>query len=920
MPKQNVYLQSFNAGVVDAQGLARVDLEHMRLAAEDQTNFIPTITGAMFLRPGLGHINRTYLDATGSLKDFITGASSGVLLEFTAGKLSFYVNDQILVRNDVDTTVNQGDFSATGDWALTATDGATAQITSGTLRLKADAKGSKATAKQEVSVASGDRNVEHGLFINVDRGPITFRCGSTNGGDQYIAETELKEGFHSLAFTPTGASFWLFFQTASDTVKVVERCQIEAAGGVRLDTPWGTGEIPKLRFAQSADVMFVACQGNLPRRIERRGDRSWSIVKYLVDDGPFMLTRSAPVRLKPADLRGNTTLTADDNFFTESHVGALFRLFHDGQYINQAIAGEDQFTDTIRVTGVTDDDAGAGSDRRWTYTTTGTWDGTLRCYRSFDTETYGFRRFRKNESIDDDGDDPADFDITSNVTDQVQIDNDDNSIVFYRIGFSEYTSGAANIEIDYGGGGGYGICRVTGFNDKTSVDIEILRPFKSTKYTDDWLEGMWSDAQGHPSSVALSEGRLFWAGNDKFWGSVADAYESFDEETEGDSGPINRSIAIGGVNAVQWMLPLQRLEIGTNGLEVSVKSSSFDEPLSPTNLSLKSSSSVGSAPIAAVKVDGRGIFADRPARALFELIYSTEDNDYIASELTRLCRSWFNSGIVQLAVSRRPDTRVWAVLANGTCMCMVYEPAQKVVAFVPITTAGELESVAVLPGTAQDDVYFMVKRVINGSDHRSVEKMARDNQAVVGTRARVMDAYVDGTNDPPSDIITGATHLRNKQVKIWADGAPLTQTDPLTGLTTPKLFDVSSSGDIDLGGTVVTEFCYGLGYQGTYKSARLAYAAAGGTAMLRYKRINEIGLILNDYARSGIRYGRGFDNLWPLPALLDGVEPDDVSGDAVKEEHSITFDGEWHRDSRICITAEWPVNFLGLAFSIDTNG
>lgn len=840
MPKQNVYIQSFAVGVVDAANLSRVDLERMRLAAELQTNFMPRTSGSMFLRPGLGHLNRTLGDLTGTLKEFVISANDAALLEFTTGTMRVYVNDALIVRPGVGTTVSKGDFSGTGTWALTATAGATAAISSGTLRLKAGALGSKATAKQEVPVAGADRGIEHSLFINVDFGPITFRCGSSNGSDNYISETELKEGQHSLAFTPTTSSFWLFFQTASETVKVVEKCDIETAGGLRIDTPWSAGNIPNLRFAQSADVMFVGCDGVPPRRIERRGPRSWSIVKYLVGDGPFMLDRSAPVRLKPGATRGNTTLTSDDNFFTQNHVGAIFRLFHNGQYIRQSLAGEYCFSDPIRVSGVSADGFSA-DDRDWSYSVAGTWSGTLNCQRSTDAEEFGFKKYHKQF---DAGDTSA---ITSNATDVVQYEDDDNLIVWYRIGFpGTYTSGTADISIDYDGGGGYGICRVTGFTDNKNVNIEVLRPFKNTVYTSDWLEGMWSPKQGWPSAVALSEGRLFWAGNDKFWGSVSDAYESFDEgegDTVSDSSAINRSIAIGSVNEVQSLLPLQRLEILTNGLEVSVKSSSFDEPLTPTNLSLKSSSSVGSAPIAAIKVDGKGIFADRPARALFELVFSGEDSDYVAAELTRLCASWFSSGIKELAVSRRPDTRIWAVLNNGTCMCMVYEPKQEVVAFIPITTDGTLESVAVLPGTVQDNVYFMVARTINGSIHRSVEKMARDNQAIPAPRARVMDAYLDGTNSPASATLTGFTHLRNKMIKVWADGQPLTEV--VNGLTIPKLFAVASDGTVVLD-RVVTDYCAGLPYTGTYKSARLAYGAIGGTAMLQKKRINEIGLLLNN--------------------------------------------------------------------------
>jgi hypothetical protein len=98
-----------------------------------------------------------------------------------------------------------------------------------------------------------------------------------------------------------------------------------------------------------------------------------------------------------------------------------------------------------------------------------------------------------------------------------------------------------------------------------------------------------------PSSVTFAEGRLWWSGSDRLWGSVSDGFEDFDDTTEGDSGPISRSIATGGVNDTQWMLGPSRLLIGTEGAVSTVKSSSFDEPLTPTNLSIKDSSSTGAA-------------------------------------------------------------------------------------------------------------------------------------------------------------------------------------------------------------------------------------------------------------------------------------------------------------------------------------
>jgi len=914
MPKQNVYLQSFSVGVIDRKKLVRTDQERMRLASENQTNLMCSVAGNMFLRPGTQYIGSTGDNDPVTISEFVFSADDAALLEFQAFQMRVYVNDQIITRPDVATVIDKPSFGSTGSWVLGATDGATATISSSQLTLTSAARGSKAYCTQYVPVGTGDRGIEHALRITVGRGPVTFRCGSTTGGDEYIAETQLGTGSHSLSFRPAGAFHLLFQTTDVNARRIVSECTIENPGVMTVTTPWGNAAIKVLRMAQSADVIFVA-SGQQQYKIERRGERSWSVVKYISNLGPFMADKSAPVRLKPSATEGNITLTASDNFFTADHVGAIFKLSHDGQHIQQSLGDDYTHTDPIKVTGG-DGATQNTNDRDWTYTVAGTWVGTLKCFRSYDSENFGFKQYRKSNSNDSEA-------ITANDTDVLQYDSDENIIVYYRIGFENtHTSGSADITINYDGGGGDGVCLITAVSDALTASAEVVKPFKNTTYTTEWREGMWSDNQKWPTAVALSEGRLFWAGDDKLWASVSDAYDVFDESTEGDSGPISRSIAIGGVNEVQWLLPLQRVVIGANGGEISAKSSGLDEPLTPTAFTLKSSSSIGSADVAACRVDGRGIFVDRTTKALFDLVFDGSSGDYFASELTRLCSSWFESGIASIAVSRRPDTRIWAVLNNGDCMCMVYAPEDKCVAFIPITTSpGGFERVAVLPGADQDNVYFIVRRTINNDTQRYIEKMATDAQAAPDTVARIMDSHVVGVNNPASAAISGLSHLRGQSVKVWADGEPITEV--VDGLTVPKLFTVSAAGAINIG-TAVTDYCVGLPYQGTYKSSRLAYASAGGTPMMQKQNVSSLGLIMSDYVRSGIRYGRYLNNadhpLYPLPALLEGESPDDVSFDTVVEEGEINFGGGWDSDARICMTVDWPANFLGVVFTIDTNG
>ena len=920
MPKVTVFHHALNVGQVDKRHLARVDLEKLRLAAERQLNLLPLTTGPAFMRPGLEFLTTTASNNACRVKEFIFGATDAVLMEFTDLLFRARVDDTLVTRPAVTAAVTSGDFSASTGWTLTATSGASCTVSLGFLNMSALARGSRATASQTVTV--NQQGTEHALRVVVSRGPVVLRVGSTSGGDEYINETALRTGTHSLAFTPTTASFFIAIHTESRTTKLVDSITVEGAGVMTLPTIWPASVRRLLRFAQSADVVFVACDGYRPQRIERRSNRSWSVVDYAPDTGPLTADRTRNVKLDPTVVEGNGTLTASAPFFNSSHVGALFSLFHEGFRSESRLAGNGQYSDAFKVTGVRGvDDSGDEeyNDRDWTWSTSGTWSGTLRWYRSFDGADTGFKEFRNTE---DDDDIPITNPVNTNIVNE---DRDDNAIIWYKLGFAEgsYTSGTAQLTISYDGGGGSGICRVTGYTSSTSVSIEVLSPFSGNSATADWREGEWSANQVWPSAVTFAEGRLWWSGQDRLWGSVSDDFENFDDEVEGDSGPISRSIATGGVNATQWLMALQRLLIGTNGAVATCKSSSLDEPLTPTNLSIKDSSSTGAAPVDPVKVDGRGLFIERSGKALMELTYDGSVADYVCSQLSKLATDVFAVGVAEMAVQRRPDTRIWLIMEDGTCVCCVYEPLDEVLAFIPVETDGEFESVAVLPADDQDRVYFTVARSINGSPVRYVEKMALDSEVAPDTLCKVMDAFKTGTNGPASTTIAVGTHLIGETVVVWADGAPLTQT--ADGLTTPRTFTVNGSGNITVP-SAVTNWVAGLPYDVEFKSARLAYAAANGTAMLQKKKVDAVGMILTDFTRAGIRVGTHLDNAdRPMFPLRDN--PGYTTGEAIvrsdiHDEEMFDFPGEWGTDSRLCFKWQSPftATVLGVVLTVETSG
>lgn len=899
MAKTNAPLLAFNRGLVSTSALTRIDVDRIRLSAEVMENWLPKTAGAMFLRPGFGYLGTSRNNAFGIDIPFVASTTDTALIEFADGKMRVRINDVLISRPAVTTTISNSNFATSTGWTDGSTNGGTLTFGGSGLVLDATNVGGLALCRRQITVSGGNIGVKHALNISVTRGPVVFRCGSTSGGDEYITETTLRTGSHSLAFTPTG-DFHVQFQSDLDIDKIVASCAIAAAGTMELNIPYTASDLPYVRWDQSADVLFLACDGFQQRRIERRGaGDSWSIVLYAPTSGPFYSGRSAKVRLKVAATSGNTTLTSDLPFFKPTHVGALFRLFNEGFTVTSRIGAEDAYTAPMRVTGV-------GGDRNWSYTVSGTWSGTLRWRRSWDGADQGFKDFRRDSGT-------SATDITGNGS-SGNSDTDDNAIIYYKLGFKpgEYTSGVATVSISYDGGGGYGVCRVVGYTSSTQVTVEVLDGFNSTTFTDNWQEGIWSDRQGWPGAVAFDKGRLGWAGKSRFIFSVSDDYENFDPDFEGDAAPINRTLGSGPVDAINFMLSLSRPIIGTPGAEFSIKSSSFDEPLTPQNAQAGTPSTQGSRlGVAAVKIDGRGIFVQRSGKRLFELVFNTDSYDYEPKDLTLLCPDLTGAAnVVGIAIQRQPDTRAHVWLDDGTVVLLTYEPSEDVTCWSRITAGGSgfIEGVSVLPGEDEDKVYYRIKRTVSAATVRYLEKMALESECIGGTTNKQADAFIV-VSSVTGTSVTGLSHLNGLSVVAWGGGKYL-------GAYTV------AGGAITLSAAVTaTDVMVGVPYTALYKSTKLAYAASAGTALSQIKRVNYVGLIMGRVHNDGVEVGRDFTNMDKLPRLYEGrpVTTDEIFTEY--EEPATSFPGEWKPDSRLCIraTAPKPCVLNAAVVTVETN-
>ncbi len=856
---------AFNRGIVSALGICRIDVERLTMAAQRMTNWIPRVLGSMMLRPGFQYLSSTLSDSAGRLLPFVFSVSDTAQVELTALKARVRIDDVLMTRPTVSAAVNNGTFDSdlTGWTDADESGAASTWATGGYMQLLGD--GANAAVRRQTLTVT-ETGTEHAVRVIIERGPVLFRIGSSSGGEELFTEASLDTGEHSISFTPSGDAYLQFASVLPYPV-LVDSIAVEAAGIVELPTPWTESDLGCVRYDQSGDVMYLACPGYQQRKIQRFEARAWSVVNYETDDGPFEVLNTTQTTIAPSALDGAVTLTASRGIFKSTHVGALIRIASVGQEVSSDLSAADTYTDPIRVVGI-------GTQRQFSLDVSGTFVATVTLQYSVgaigswvDVATY------------------------TGATSTTYDDGQDNEIIYYRLGIKsgEYTSGTATCALDFASGSISGIARVTAFSSATSVSAVTLKAFGGTDGSSDWWEGSWSDRLGYPSSVALHEGRLWWAGQDRIWGSVSDSYQSFDDEVIGDSGPIARTIGAGPIQAIHWLMPLRRMLLGTakNSANVdraiidgnhplSARSDSFDVPLTPTNFNLKPTSP-------------KGIFVDRAGQRLMEVAFSIESDDYAPEDLSILTPDLNEVGIVRMAVQIKPDVRIHCVRSDGTVGLLIYDRAEDVVAWVEVETDGLIEDVSVLPGTVEDQVYYIVNRTIDGNTVRYVEKWALESECQGGNLNKQADSFLvyDST---ATTSISGLDHLEGETVVVWADGADVGTK-------------IVNFGSITLD-TAASQVVVGLGYTAQFKSMKLATVTGIGLNMR--KKVNKLGVVLRNTHYQGLQYGTRFDKLYDMPEVHQGLVQSENTIYGEHDGDTFPLGGEWNTDSRVCLQAAAP--------------
>jgi hypothetical protein len=409
------------------------------------------------------------------------------------------------------------------------------------------------------------------------------------------------------------------------------------------------------------------------------------------------------------------------------------------------------------------------------------------------------------------------------------------------------------------------------------------------------------------------------------WASATDDYYNFDDTQEGDAAFISRTIGVGAVDCINWVLPLAKLTVGADGAEFTVRSSSLDEPLTPTNCNLKRISTQGTARVQAVAIDSKGLFVQRGGTRVFDIGFGSE-GDYETSNVTALVPELGDPQFVRMAVQRQPDTRVHCVRSDGTAALLIYDKIEEVLCWVDVETDGLIEDVVVLPGdigAPEDRVYYAVRRTANAVQSSRLERWAMEEETRGGNVCKLADGFISSDNltftttaQLRTAMNAAISHLNGQQVVVWANGVDIgyDANDALiysvvAGVLTPQLPD----------GTL--HAVVGLPYTAQWKSTKLTRVQVQtGTTLTMAKAIRGIGLILADVHSRGLRYGPSFTNLDDLSFEGRTLGDDEVLQE--RDDELSGFPAEWDSDARLCLeaAAPRPCTLMAVVLEMDLSG
>jgi len=166
--------------------------------------------------------------------------------------------------------------------------------------------------------SSGVKTMEN--FLVHPQGAATRRIGT-----QFISEVKTSSAKTRLIpfeFSTTQTYVLEFGNTYIRFYK--DKGQIVSGGSAyEISSPYLTAELFDIKFAQSADVMYITHPNHEVMKLSRTGHTAWTLTEIDFTDGPYLAQNTSTTTMAASGTSGSVTITASTSTFAATDVGRL---------------------------------------------------------------------------------------------------------------------------------------------------------------------------------------------------------------------------------------------------------------------------------------------------------------------------------------------------------------------------------------------------------------------------------------------------------------------------------------------------------------------------------------------------------------------------------------------------------------------
>ena len=463
-------------------------------------------------------------------------------------------------------------------------------------------------------------------------------------------------------------------------------------------------------------------------------------------------------------------------------------------------------------------------------------------------------------------------------------------------------SGASRYYVYKYQGGIYGYI---GNTTSTTINDDNIAPDLSR--TPPTYESVFKDTLNYPGAVSYFEQRRCFAGTlnqpQNIWmtRSGTESNMSYSLPIR-DDDRISFRVAAREANTIRHIVPLTQLLLLTSSAEWRVTSINSDA-ITPTTISVRPQSYIGASNVQPVIINNNLIYVASRGGHVRECSYSWQANGFITGDLSiRSAHLFDNLDVGDMAYSKAPFPVVWFISNSGKLLGLTYIPEQQIGSWHQHDTDGLFESCTVVAEGNEDILYVVVKRTINGSSVRYVERLA-SRQFADQTDAFFVDCGLTYSG-VPADEISGLSHLEGKTVSILADGAVHPQRVVSGGKVT---LDVEAS-----------KIHIGLPITADIQTLPLAMQIDSAFGQGRYKNVNKAWLRV--FRSSGIFIGPDTENL--VEAKQRTTEIYGKAPELKSEELQIMLTPSWSDSGSVFIRQSdpLPLTIVGMTLEVAAGG